>query len=81
MRKSVITVAYRIVRGKAKKFQYWGAKLYRTRKRKDGIYTFRPCRELGTDRRSYKLACQDAKTYCRKMKYGFYPNIRLGSHV
>lgn len=80
MRESVITVAYRIVHGNAKNYRYVGAKLYRARKRKkDGIYTYRPHAILGPSRRSERLAYNDAKAFCKKMKYGFEPNVRLGT--
>jgi hypothetical protein len=81
MRESVITVAYRIVHGNAKQYRYVGAKLYRARKRKDGVYTYRPHAILGPDRRSERLAMLDAKKFCKKMKYGFQPNVRLGTLV
>lgn len=75
-----MTVAYRIVHGRAKHYRYWGAKYYRIRKRKkDNVYTFRPIREYGPDRRSYRLAVEDAKFWARKLKIGFDHNIRLGT--
>jgi len=79
MRKQVITVAYRIVHGNAKNYSYWGAKSYRLKMRKDGIYTYRPGKEYGPDRRSYKLAIQDAKQWAAKLHVAYEPNIRLGT--
>lgn len=81
MRERVITVAYRLVHGNAKQFAYCGAKLYGARKRKDGKYTYRPIRTLGPDRRSPRLAFDDAKHFCKKMHLGFQENIRLGVEV
>jgi hypothetical protein len=81
MKEKTITIAYRITHGKAKQYSYVGAKLYRAKQRKDGVYTWRPVKELGPDRRSYNLAFNDAKAFSKKMHIAYMPGIRLGSLV
>jgi len=83
MTEKVMTVAYRVVHGKAKNYRYWGAKYYRSRrqKKRDGEWTWRPIREYGPDRRSYQLAIKDAKEVAKKKKIGFTDGIVLGVKV
>lgn len=76
----VVTVCYRVVRGKAKQYPYWGAKVYETAPRKsDGLLTFRPVEELGPNRRSERLAYQDAREYAKELGLPFIAGVRLGT--
>ena len=74
----VVTVAYRIVRGAAKAYPYYGGKVYAARYRRDGVPTFRPVREVGPDRRSERLAHKDAQEFAQANRLPFLPRIRLG---
>ena len=79
----VVTVAYRLVKGKAKNYPYTGAKYYYARKRqKDDIMTWRPLYDANTpDRRSKRLALLDAQNKARQHKITYVPGVRLGSFV
>lgn len=77
-----VTVAYRKVRGNAKNYSYCGAKVYQAVSRlSDGVLTWRPLYESGPDRRSTRLACEDAIELSNELKLPFIEGIRLGTVV
>lgn len=76
----IVTTAYRIVKGAAKQYPYSGAKVYESYTGKDGALKARPLYEPGPDRRSERLAKEDAISHAKYRNLPFYEGIRLG-HV
>lgn len=74
----IVTVAYRQVHGAAKQYPYNGAKVYEAYVGKDGALKAKPVYEHGPDRRSERLAEEDAIEHAKEKGLPFQHGIRQG---
>lgn len=82
-----ITVSYGLVRGEAKKWQYWQPALYKITMYKrapnaaKAIFYWKYVRHLGKARRSIRLAELDAIDLATEMKVPVLKGIRHGHKI